>query len=335
MSAMLDSRIVTSADALARLEPAWKALWRRTQQATPFQSPAWLLAWWQTFHPGELATATVHLGDRLVAVAPFYIERRERHARLLPIGISLSDYTDILVEPDLAAPALSAVARSLAADVAWDEWELPEAPPEAAALLLAAPTGGTRHETRSSPCPVIALADEAGPRDPLASVPAAMRRKLRMAHHRLARQGAWRLLRTKDRSTTWWTGALCRLHAARWRSRGESGVLADTAASSFLARALPALAGAGLARLHAVEIGGEVAGVYYGFGDGRRAYAYLGGFHPQFAYYSPGTVLIGAALTEAADEGAGEFHFLRGAEAYKYAWGAIDRWNTRLVMKRR
>jgi len=41
-------------------------------------------------------------------------------------------------------------------------------------------------------------------------------------------------------------------------------------------------------------------------------------------------ILIEAAITD----GAGEFHFLRGREAYKYEWGAVDRWNRRRSFRR-
>jgi CelD/BcsL family acetyltransferase involved in cellulose biosynthesis len=35
-------------------------------------------------------------------------------------------------------------------------------------------------------------------------------------------------------------------------------------------------------------------------------------------------LLIGEAIAMAAAEGAASFDFLRGAEPYKYRWGAID-----------
>jgi CelD/BcsL family acetyltransferase involved in cellulose biosynthesis len=37
--------------------------------------------------------------------------------------------------------------------------------------------------------------------------------------------------------------------------------------------------------------------------------------------------MIGHAVEQAAAEGLLEFHFLRGREPYKYAWGAVDRPN--------
>jgi CelD/BcsL family acetyltransferase involved in cellulose biosynthesis len=83
-----------------------------------------------------------------------------------------------------------------------------------------------------------------------------------------------------------------------------------------------------------MAIDDKVVGAYYGFHHGGRAYAYLGGFDPEYAYESPGSILIGHALSEGIREGGREFDFLRGGEAYKYSWGAIDRWTSKRVLKR-
>jgi CelD/BcsL family acetyltransferase involved in cellulose biosynthesis len=94
------------------------------------------------------------------------------------------------------------------------------------------------------------------------------------------------------------------------------------------------LAGRNLLRLYAVVLGAQVVGVYYGFHHGDCALAYLSGFDPAFAYYSPSTFLLGHAIAQAATEGAREMHFLRGGEAYKYRWGVAERWNSRRVLRR-
>ncbi len=128
---------------------------------------------------------------------------------------------------------------------------------------------------------------------------------------------------------------MIRLHSLRWESRGEAGVLADPRVRDFHTRSLPRLAAARLARLYALQIGDAVAAVYYGFLHNDHAYGYLTGIDPEFEHESPGTLLLAHAMEEAIREGAREFHFLRGGEAYKYGWGAVDRWNRRRVFTRR
>jgi CelD/BcsL family acetyltransferase involved in cellulose biosynthesis len=327
----LVTTVVDQACALAALEDAWWGLWRRSAAATPFQSPAWLLPWWTAFEPGQLFAIAVHARDRLVGLAPFYIEHGVRGRRILPIGISLSDYLDVLLDPEWAGVAGRALVNELSRQGAkWDACEFEELKPEAAAVALPCPAGSAETNGAQSACPVLPLAC----RDGLRHVPSGTRRKLRMARHRAGR----RQIEIFAPSPARWREFLedlCRLHEARWRSRERSGVLAEEPVRAFHRRAAPRLLAAGIARLYGARIEGRLAGAYYGLADRGVAYAYLGGFDPDFAFESPGTLLLGHAIEQAAQVGAGEFDFLRGREAYKYAWGGADRWNRRRSFRRR
>jgi CelD/BcsL family acetyltransferase involved in cellulose biosynthesis len=95
----MSGRIIRDSAELEALTPRWWDLWRRCLAATPFQSPAWLLPWWRTFAPGDLVAMAVERGEALVGLAPFYREDSTYGRRLLPLGISVSDYHDILLDP--------------------------------------------------------------------------------------------------------------------------------------------------------------------------------------------------------------------------------------------
>jgi len=311
---------------LVELVPAWKALWNRAPGATPFQSPHWLIPWWHAFAPGQLFTFAVWRSSRLAALAPLYLETGPLGRRLLPLGISVSDYLDVLVDPEWFEPAGHALVSQLTGPgVPWDVCELSELAPDAAALRLPAPDRWPQTSEASQSCPVLALPERL---EELRSVlPPRKIRNLRMAWHRAERRGRPTLLRGDRHRAPALISELIRLHRSRWQSKGESGVLADPRVRSFHADAIAGLLDCGLARLYALEIGGQVAGVYYGFMHAGRAFAYLHGFDPAYEFESPGTILIGHAIAEAVREGAYEFHFLRGREAYKYGWGARDRWS--------
>lgn len=314
---------------LAALEPDWWVLWRSCG-ATPFSSPAWLLPWWDAFAPGRLVAVAVRSGPRLVALAPIYLETGPRGRRLLPLGIGVSDLTDVLVDP--AEPGAPDVLVGAVAGMAgWDSWELEELPLDASALRVPVPPGCKNSVADQSACPVLALPGEAD--DPLRAVPARQRRKIRMARHRAERRGG-RVIEVPARGCDEFLAALADLHGARWAERGEAGVLADEPVRRFHADALPRLLAAGLARPTTLEIEGRVVGAYYGLRDRRAAYAYLGGFDPDFAFESPGTVLLAEAIEAAGRDGAREVNLLRGREPYKYAWGAQDRWNRRRSFRR-
>jgi len=323
---MTEIRIIRSAEDLAALQPQWWDLWRRAA-APPFLSPAWLLPWWQIFRPGELRSIAVLDGGRLVAFAALYCDC----GRLLPVGIALSDYLDVLADPHdpRALPALAAGAHDLRD---WAEWSLEELPPGATALALPAPAGCDDGAQAQSACPVLALSPAA---DPLgAAIPAAKLRKLRMARHRADRRGGFAVERVEADGVGGFLRELTRLHHARWEEKGGSEALRGGLVEDFLAAATPRLVAEGLGRLFLLRVGGRCAGAYYGMSDGMQAYAWLGGFDPDFARESPGTLLIAHAIEAAIAEGCLEFHFLRGREPYKYEWGAVDRWSVRRVLSR-
>jgi CelD/BcsL family acetyltransferase involved in cellulose biosynthesis len=146
--------------------------------------------------------------------------------------------------------------------------------------------------------------------------------------------GEVRFVAADEGTVEGWLEELFRLHGCRWTGRGEAGVLASEDVRAFHRQAARGLLARGALRLYALTVGGRVAAMYYGMSDHRRAYAYLGGFDPGFRVLSPGSLVIAHAIAEAVREGAREMDFLRGQEAYKYAWGARDRSHSKLTLRR-
>jgi CelD/BcsL family acetyltransferase involved in cellulose biosynthesis len=325
MTPSVETDAIVSRGQLEALEPAWWALWARCEAATPFQSPAWLIPWWAAFEPGPLKVIAAWRGDRLMGLSPSYLE--EATARLLPLGISASDHLDILVDP--ADPDAAAALLRHAASQEWDAWCLEELRPGAAAFGLEFPEDWRITREPQSPCPVLDLAGSGRWPD---AVPKARRDQVRHALNAAARQGRVTIDTASDPGS--FLDALERLHALRWALRDEAGVLADRRMTAFHRDAARRLHEAGLLRAFILAIGGEIAACHHGFVAREEAFYYIGGFHPRFAGQSPGTILVGHAIDEAKAEGCRDFSFLRGGEPYKYAWGAADRWNHKLVARR-
>lgn len=111
-------------------------------------------------------------------------------------------------------------------------------------------------------------------------------------------------------------------------------MLADPLLSALLRDALPKLADAGLLRLYRCRFAGEIIAVLFAMHREGRACYCLSGFDPAHRALSPGTVLIGTAIEQAAQEGSAEFDFLRGQEPYRHDWGATDRRRFRRTLVR-
>ncbi|TPM96916.1 GNAT family N-acetyltransferase [Mesorhizobium sp. B2-1-3A] len=322
------TEIIRDQDSFESIESDWWRLWSQSASATPFQSPAWLLPWWRAFTPGDLAVIAVWSGNDLIGLAPLYVERDAGGSRLLPVGISLSDYLDILCAPGAETHVGTAIAEAVLS-LDWSQWILPDLPAGSTASAMA--IAGTREEQHAghAACPILALA---GDETLAGSVPSRRRRQLRRAHNAALRRGRVEIAPAQT-DPELFLYELTRLHGARWAGHG-GGVLADSAAVGFHRDALPRLYANGLARCWTIKIDNAVVGAYYGFHHRSRAYAYLGGFDPSYAEESPGAILIGNAITEAIREGGGEFDFLRGREEYKYSWGALDRWTMQKIWTR-
>jgi CelD/BcsL family acetyltransferase involved in cellulose biosynthesis len=154
-----------------------------------------------------------------------------------------------------------------------------------------------------------------------------------MARHRADRAGGWSIEEADPESLTEMLGALVRLHTDRWRSRG-GGVLSDPRVLAFHGAAASSLFEAQVLRLLALRLRGRTAAVVYALALPDRLLCYLQGYDQEFAFFSPGTLLLGAVIEQAMREGRWEIDFLRGAEPYKYAWGAVDRMNAERILWR-
>jgi len=86
---------------------------------------------------------------------------------------------------------------------------------------------------------------------------------------------------------------------------------------------------AGMLRMYAVRCNERIVAVFYGFALNGTVYYYLSGYDPDLEKLSIGNILVAHAIEQAVRDGATTFDFLRGAEEYKYAWGATDRINKR------
>ena len=312
--------------AMLAVVPEWDALWRRAG-SPPFQSTAWLLPWWGAFGTGQPRVAAMRSDGRLTGLLPLYLLDEDVERKLLPIGVGITDYIDALVDPsappDTATRLLQASLIRARADGV-SSCTLPDLPP-GAALRYARSDGWREIAQPETPCPVLMVGD---------AIPAGQRRNLRQSRHRAERVGGWSCdVGASEAAPALWRG-LMDMHRARWTALGQSGgVLADPVVEAFHSAAIPRLADAGLLRLQVLRIGGQIAALYHTLSAPGRLLFYLSGFDDTQSSCSPGTLLLGHIIERAADQGIRELHFLRGAEAYKYAWGAADRMNrTRLLL---
>lgn len=306
----------------------WWDLYRRDPRATPFQSPAWIEAWWTHLGGGERIDAEVRDGSgRLIAALPLFIWNDAGVRRLVPVGAGHSDYLDALVDPVAnTAPLWNTI---LSTADRWDELLLPDLRPDSP-LLGPPPDGCRATDETCEVCPLMTLPDQP---PLLAGMSKSKRRKVVHDRNRAAALGGVTEAIASADEIGEALDALFALHAARWEAAGEPGVLADAKVQAFHRAAAPALMEAGLLRLSVVRYEGRIVAVLLGFADERRGYSYINGVDQSVPGQSFGTLAFATLIEDTLAGGAAEFHFLRGEEPYKYAWGAEPRMTVRRVMR--
>ena len=260
-------------------------------------------------------------GGLMVGLLPAFIHLWEGSRRVTLIGNGITDYLDLTAQPEYA----SECAR-LALQWFWrnrQRWDLCD-------------WQALRHDSpllraRFSEVNMVSIPDQNGTVAPLGADPDAyendlphgLRRTLRLAARRLAREGEihFETLRVDHHASTLQT--LLRLHKQRWRDRGGPESMLDSqSAQEFLIEATAKLSAGGMIRLYAMRFRDQAVAMIYGILDRGCLYGYITGMDPELSRYSVGSLLLQFAIRDAITDGATTWDFLRGNESYKFQWAA-------------
>ncbi len=115
--------------------------------------------------------------------------------------------------------------------------------------------------------------------------------------------------------------------AAQWEAQGKeiNPVHLSDHFTAFLREACVRLIPEGLAHVWEFEHEGVVIGTYVNFANAEAYHWYLGGFAPEHAGLGLGKIAISHGIRLSIDAGRTRYDFGRGAEPYKYWYGAEDR----------
>lgn len=320
----------------------WNALVAVGVTNAPFLRHEYLSTWWQTRGGGEwpaeaqLCLVSAERDGQLVGIAPLFFS----DGKLWLLGsVEISDYLDLVASPEdlphFVAGLLDWLDSSDSAPpFAWSalEWvNLPENSPTLSALEAESAKRGWSYAAEVyEPTPSIPLPGDFEAY--LAGIDKKQRHEIR------------RKMRRVEESEV----------PVRWYIVDDAAAL-DREADAFLAlmgqdpdkqafltpemrRMMHDLICCAFEEncllMAFMEVGGEKAAGYLVFDYLERLWVYNSGFDRRFMEYSPGWVLLGYLLQWANEHKRTEFDFMRGNEDYKYRFGAVDRFVTRVTLNR-
>lgn len=312
--------MLRSSEELRAIATEWEDLWRSDPAATPFQHPVWLLPWWRQFGQEELRTVAIYHEGEVVGLLPFYSCPVSDERHLLLLGVGTTDYLDGLFAPQCTSEQICEGLRTLRTAGGWDVAYVNQL--QQSSRLLGALQAG-KIATRG-------ISSDSCWRMPAARIPdlpQKIRRGAMYYRNRANRAGNLELSWADASNVLEWFDTFERLQHERWQASGKRGVLADERVVQWHREALPGLAMAGVLRLYALRLNGEVIAMLYALLDPperrqRSLYVYLPAFSMRHAHLRPGTLMLAYAAEQAADDGVQTIDLLRGNEPYKQMWHA-------------
>ena len=333
--AIVEIETLETAAQFERLADEWTDLLAASRSDCLFLTWEWLFTWWKHLSGGRrLSLLAVRAHGELVALAPL-AWRPRRLEKLLSMGALEflgtgtvgSDYLDLIVRPGHATPAIRALAGSLVEAGAAVRFAqvLPDAPNP----MTLADELGRRHwsirSTKTDVCPFIDLTGHTW-ESYLDDLGSAHRYNFRRRLRNLERLGRVRFARVEaeaDRSAA--LRELVALHQMRWQPRGGSSAFDRPTVVDFHDE-LSALALArGWLRLFTLRLDDVAVAAVYGFRYRDTFSFYQSGFDSRLARASVGLLAVGLSIKAAVEEGAREYDFLHGDEAYKFHWARRTR----------
>lgn len=314
--------VVRSADRLAAVAPAWKALWTRVGGLI-FQSPEWIAAWWDTVPDRDRRSLCIGLiwnGDRLAAVVPLAIGRRKGLRFLEWAAASVTDYGDILLAPECSAAALKRLWLQLSASGGFDLIYLYRLQPDASARAIIARQAdgdaGLRLNHREDVSHRVAGPWTSG-KAWFDSRSKKTRKNYRHGLNVLGQEGRiqFRLLAPDEPLAP----ILDRLAVLKRKSLAEQGRESELfeQEASQLAALVGVLRRAGVLHIFVIECNGTMIAVSINFVQHDTMMAFITTFDPDFGRASPGMILMMDYIRWSFDHGLKVVDFLCGAEAFK------------------
>ena len=316
------------------LREEWDRLLTESACDCVFLTWEWLRTWWSHLaERRQLRIAAVRRKGELIALAPLAV-RPGSVRRLFPFrvveflgsGTAGSDYLDLIVRKGDEAEALSAFSRALGRRDLVEFGHLRcsgSAAADVGSRLVQ--QGWKSAQTTVNTCPFIDLRGHSWT-SYLATLGSQHRRDVQRKTKNLSKQfevAFERVEHEEQRDAA--LRLLIALHNKRWIDRGGSDAFHTAGHVAFHAEFTARALRRGWLRLYVLRLDGQPASALYGLRYGGTFYFYQSGFDPRYARHSVGLVTMGLAIQSALAEGAEEYDFLHGDEAYKFHWAKESR----------
>jgi CelD/BcsL family acetyltransferase involved in cellulose biosynthesis len=330
-------RVVDSPRGFAECGGAWNDLVDASVYPNVFQRWEWVSTWWNWFGNGRrLRVLWIADGSKPVGIVPMYSESWTNsqspgggYLRFIGAGgPTYPEYLGPIVHRDYVEPVSACVTANLQSKAShWRVIEFPDTPPDDAGTMRMIHDLANRYPTMERPGEVCFFTQLPQTFEELLSrVGSRTRQKKRYQVRRAKTECAATLEVIESPGAL--SEAFPTIVALSSSSRGRLGKaspFANEAYAGFHRDVMGRLGGSAVVRVYLMRFGDKPAAFLYGFLFRGKFYDFQTGFDREASRLSPGDVLGQLVFEHLIEEGAVEFDYLRGSEAYKNIFASGER----------
>lgn len=309
---MIALEVIEDTARLRDFQPEWSRFVQADPTATPFQTPEWLITWWTHFGSGALRILTFREKGRVIGIFPCFRHLWNNRQQLTPLGAGITDYLDPLFESRNVAGILDLMRSYLSACSDWDICYWQDLRAETPFRILG-------NVLEATPGSLISLAQTYQAFS--SSLPKDLKRNLRRYKEK-AEKISFVGFDVAETAQPELMNALIALHSARWSHKGEEGMISTNHSEAFLREVANTLGSRGMLKIFSLTFCGRITAIILALCNRTTIFSYLSAFDPEYETYGFGRELISQALRYAHEYSYKRWDFLRGAEPYKFSWGA-------------
>lgn len=326
----LNTRLIATESELAPFLRFWQ-----DAAPTPFQSPQWMLNWWNAFGSNQrLAVLVVQSADgETVGLAPFFVREHwllGRCLRLLGSGRTCTDFQTVISRPETAELVAHQIADTLVSNRRHLNWAYVELEgiqsqdPAVRSFTDRMSRQGCRFQ--STPLENTWRVDlSEGWSAFMKNLSRNQRRQDRNLVNRFDKSPAMSLEVIEDPETLpHGLETLIRLHQKRWQAANQSGCFADPRFESFLRSAVNSFADQRQIKLLTLQLEGRPVAAQLFFQDHEHnVFLYQSGRDPDFDDARVGRILNLVSIRYLCESGIRSLDYMRGDEVYKSRMKAL------------
>ncbi len=301
----------------ARLKKGWNEIYAKNNYCLQ-NSFDWIYIWWKHFkgYNRKLFIITVENGGSICGIGPFMSEENYALNQLKFIGTGLTDFHEILLDPDYKSDVIPIILKYILKLKKHDLINFEEVPDNSDLYSYFIEQGNFKFRKMST-CLTIDL-DYTSWEEYKKDLSYKFRNEWTRKFNKLSRQGKVEFsCRSPENIRTESVQKILSLAQENYEKTGRFEKMLQKNIRDFFIDFIQKISGV---RIYTLDYNNKLISYMIGFFQNNIFYTWNSAFNREFHSFSPGVLLRGLIIKDLIQKGVKEMNFMRGDYLYKRSW---------------